>query len=103
METVEKAKPTLAANRKAVAKYAAKNKEKIKHKSKVQNAERSGKIKKPSSCSKCGRSGIRLSFHHSDTKYKDGSELKGRYLCDSCHRNLPHHKEKHRQGQLNKD
>ena len=103
METVEKAKPTLAANRLAVKKYreSANGKKKIKHKSKVQTAVRSGKLKRPSACSKCGRSGVRLSFHHTDKAYKDGSQLTGRWLCPRCHRRAP--REGHSQGQLKKN
>lgn len=97
---IEKAKPTLAANRKAVAKYAASKRGKatIRAKIAVQNAKRSGKLKTAKSCSKCGRSGVRLSFHHTDTSYKEGNELKGTYLCDKCHRNRPEHRKRHSQA-----
>lgn len=97
------AKPTLEANRLAVKKYreSARGKKTIKHKSKVQTAVRSGKLKAAKSCSKCGRSGGRLSFHHTDKSYKDGSQLTGKWLCDSCHRKG--HSEEHRKGQLKKD
>jgi hypothetical protein len=55
-----------------------------KAKYKVNNAIKSGKIKKPSQCSKCHKKTSRLEFSHNSYK----NPLKGKWLCHSCHRKL---------------
>lgn len=77
--------------RRSTAKYAKNNRDKLKAKWRVQAAVRSGKLKKPAACPRCGRH-VPLDFHHthgySDSKKdinKDKTSLKGKWLCRRCH------------------
>ena len=55
------------------------HKAKVKARSKVQTARRSGKAKPPANCPKCGRK-AKLDWHHSN--YKTGA---GYWRCARCH------------------
>jgi len=59
------------------------NKEKMKARYILDNAVRSGKIKKPSVCSQCG-SALRVEAHHPNYAFP----LKVIWLCRRCHRAL---------------
>lgn len=48
----------------------------------INNGLRDGKVKKPSTCAKCGVHTSKLQFDH--TTYK--TSKKGRWLCPSCHK-----------------
>ena len=52
----------------------------------VENAVNSGEMKKPATCSNCGKRAP-LQAHHST--YGKGQDKKVRWLCSSCHRDIP--------------
>lgn len=58
-----------------------KNRAKLRAKWRVQAAKRSGKLKPPSKCPSCGRSGVKLDFHHN----KGHGSNKGVWRCRRCH------------------
>jgi len=53
----------------------------------INRAIRDGKITKPSSCSQCNTTGVRIHGHHDDYAYP----MIVRWLCSKCHRDW--HKE----------
>lgn len=61
------------------------------------NAKRSGKIKQPKKCSKCGKEFTYLEFHH--TSYKDPFD--GVWLCKSCH-GIENKKQSRKRGAMGK-
>lgn len=73
--------------RQSTRRYASnpKNKKRLRAKWAIQSAVRSGKLKKPKACPRCGRSGVRIIFHHTDGSYGKGSRMRGKWLCDKCH------------------
>lgn len=70
--------------RKSVKRYAdnPENAKKLAGKRRVETAIRNGSLKRPSKCPRCGRSGVRILFHH---KNYDGDGLNGSFMCDRCH------------------
>lgn len=60
---------------------------------KVNNAIRDGRMKKPTHCAICHKSGKKLQFHHES--YSKTGKPKGKWICASCHQKLTaHHKRK---------
>lgn len=55
--------------------HPAKNKADQKKRHQVNNAVRDGRMKKPSKCPNCGKSGGRIEYDHSSSKWK----------CSKCH------------------
>ena len=51
---------------------------------KVRTAIRNGTLKKPTKCPRCGRSGVRIIFHHTEG-HSEAKALTGRFLCTACH------------------
>lgn len=49
---------------------------------KINNALRDGRLKKPSTCKKCGKHTSKLQFHHTDYR----NPKKGYWICASCHK-----------------
>ena len=50
----------------------------------VQYALRKGRLVKPESCERCGRSGVKLNGHH-HKGYDKEHRLDVQWLCSSCH------------------
>ncbi len=73
--------------RKAVAKHDKAHPEQNKARWAVRGAVRNGSLKKPAKCPKCGRSGVRIIFHHTakTNTYSEANRLVGKWLCTQCH------------------
>lgn len=52
---------------------------------KINNAIRDGRLKKPKTCSKCGKHTSKLTAHHT-SGYGDNGKRKVRWLCYHCHK-----------------
>lgn len=83
LDIVEKARQSLEANRRSVAAYRAKASTKKKRKAQwaVARDVENGKLKKPKSCPKCGKSGIKIEGHHPN--YDNQTQV--RWRCRVCH------------------
>lgn len=60
-------------------------KKKKKNRSVINNGLRDGKIKKPKTCSKCGKHTSKLTAHH-DKGYSKGGHTHVTWLCYHCHK-----------------
>lgn len=60
-------------------------KRKKKARSKINNALRDGKIKKPHTCAKCGRHTAKLQAHHKHG-YSGTNNRSIEWLCPHCHK-----------------
>lgn len=99
-----KSRQTPEAARRSSAKYAAKpsNKKKLRAKWKIAGKVKSGKLKKASACSKCGKKTSALELHHSSGYNSESARGRGRWMCYSCHRSVASYRKSLSSGQKNK-
>jgi ribosomal protein S27AE len=76
-----------AASDRAAKKFIARNPEKRAAHIKLGNAVRDGRIFKPSTCPKCGATGVRIHGHHEDYS----RPLVVEWMCARCHYAEHHH------------
>lgn len=65
-----------------------KNKKQLLAKAKLAYAVKTGKLKKPKSCPKCGATGVRIIGDHRNG-YEGANALKVEWKCDVCHGKTP--------------